>query len=138
MKRLLLPLIGSKTLIQAYILPSFTCVMRCHTSSPKGKGRNLISSNSLLGAQLPACWLANPDVHRFLNPGQLTTPALPKRISVIFLWTEFFQRYHIPIFNPLLKKFVFFEGDGAHTLICLHQKITRKEIIFLIGVLSLC
>ena len=41
MKRLLLPLLRSKTLIKAVKIPLFTCVLRCHTISLKGKVRNL-------------------------------------------------------------------------------------------------
>ena len=43
-----------------------------------------------------------------LIPGQLPTPELPKRISLIFPWAGFSQRSPIPIFNPLLK-------TGAHS-----------------------
>ena len=55
-------------------------------SFPKGKGRNLISSNSVAGMYLPAYWLANQNVHWLLNIENLPTPALHKRISLIFLW----------------------------------------------------
>ena len=116
MKRLCLLLLGSKTIIQAARIQYFTCVMRCHTSSPKGKGQNLISSNSVAGAQLPDCWLDNPNVHQLLNPGQLTTPALPKRFSVIFLWAELSQRAPISIINPPLKTVCIFGGRwDAHS-----------------------
>ena len=102
MNCLRLPLLGSKTVIQATRIPSFTCVLRCHTSSPKGKGRNLISSNSLDRAQLTAYWLENQNVHRLLNPGQLPTHAVPKRLSLIFLLTVFSQRDPIPIVNSII------------------------------------
>ena len=103
MKRLLLPLIGSKKLIQTDRILSFTCVMRYHMSSPKGKFRNLISSNSVAGAQLSAYCLANTNVCRFLTPLQLPTPELPKRLSIIFLRKQFSQRGAIPMVNPLLN-----------------------------------
>ena len=103
MKRLRLTLLGLKTLIQAARSPAFTCVMRCHKSSLKGKCQNLIISNSVAGEYLPAYWLSNPKLHWLLNPGQLTTTALPKRLYLIFIWQEFSQRDPIPIFNPFLN-----------------------------------
>ena len=51
-------------------------------SSTKGEGRNLLSSNSVVGANLPASRLENPNVHRLLIPGHLTYPVIPKRISL--------------------------------------------------------
>ena len=51
--------------------PLFTCVMRYHTSSPKGEGRNLVSSKSVAGAKLPDSRLSNPNVHKLLNTGHL-------------------------------------------------------------------
>ena len=46
--------------------------------SPKGKGRNILISNSVAEIYFPACLLANKNVHRLLNPGHLPNPALPK------------------------------------------------------------
>ena len=133
MNRLRVPLLGSNTVIQADRSPSFTSVLRCYMSSPKGKGQNLISSKSVVGVYLPACWLANPKVHRFLKPGQLPTPTLPKRSSIIFLWEEFSQRAPIPIFNPLLNTVRVFVGIwGAHSFQSSPKHIGRiiDECIF--------
>ena len=66
MKRIRLSLLGSKTVIKASRRLFFTCVLRCHTSSLKGKGQKLLSSYSLLGAKTPVIWLANPNVRQFL------------------------------------------------------------------------
>ena len=76
-------------------------MLRCHTSSPKGKDQNILRSNSVGEMYFPACWLANPNVHRLLNPGHLPTPELPNMIYLIFLLAEFTQRDPIPIVNPL-------------------------------------
>ena len=110
MKRLRLPLLGSTTIIQAATRPWFTYVLRCHMSSLKGKDRNLLSSNSVAGAQILACWSANPNVHWLLITVQLPTTELHKRLSIIFLWVKFPQRYPIHIFNPLLKTVCVFGG----------------------------
>ena len=116
MNCLRLPLLGSKTLIQAAIIPSFICVLRCHTRYPKGKVQNLISSNSVAFFYLPACWLANPNLHRLIMPILMSTPTIPKRIYLIFLWAEFPQRDPIPIIDPLLKTVYIFVGIwGAHS-----------------------
>ena len=88
----------------------FTGVLRCNTISPKGKGQNLISSNLIAGIYLPASLFTNTNVHTLLNPGHLPTTALPKRLSLIFLWTEFPRRDPIPIVNPLLYTVCIFEG----------------------------
>ena len=101
MKRLILTLTGSKKVIQAARSPQFTCVVICHTSPLKGKIPNLIRSISLAGAQLPACWLDNKNLHRLLKLGKMTNPVLPKRISLILLWAEFPQIDPIQIVNPL-------------------------------------
>ena len=77
---------------------------------PKGKGQNTISSYSLAGEYIPACWLANPNIHWFLVPGQILTPALTKSLSLIFLWADFSWRAHIPVINPLLKTVCVFGG----------------------------
>ena len=50
---------------------------------------------------LPACLLSNQNVHQLLKTVHLTTTALPKSISLIFLWERFSQRDTIPIVNPL-------------------------------------
>ena len=87
-----------------------------HTSSPKVKGQNLIISNSVAGAYLPACWLANPNAHRLLIITQLPTPALPNRLSLILLLEEFSWRSPVPIVNPLLKTVCVFVGKrGAQS-----------------------
>ena len=116
MKRLRLPLLQSNTIIQVARLLSFTCVLRYHTSSQKVKGLNLISSNSVVGAQLLACWFANPKLHQFLKPGQLPTPALPKRLSLIFSQANFPRGDSIPIVNTLLNTVRICGGKlGAHS-----------------------
>ena len=116
MKSLHLTLLGSNTVIQAARRPSFTCVMRCYTSSPKGKIQNLIRSNSVAGAYLPACCFSNPNLHRLLILGQLSTPVLPKGISLIFPWVEFSRRASISIVNLLVKTVSVFGGRwGAHS-----------------------
>ena len=130
MKRLRLPLLGSTEVIYAARSPSFTCVQRWHTSSPKGKGQNLISSNSLGEIYFPDCWLANPNIQRLLTLGHLTTPALPKRISIIFLWEEFSQRDTIHIVNPLLNTVRSFGGRcGTHSYSD-SPKIKREQITY--------
>ena len=61
-------------------------------------------------------WLTNTNVHPLLMPLQLTTAALPKRISLIFLWVELSQRDTILIVNPLLKTVSIFGGKwGEHS-----------------------
>ena len=128
MKCLVLFLINSKTVISEDRIPSFTCVMRCHTSSLKYKGRNLISSNSVAGAQLSACWLANPNIHQLLNPGQITTPVIIMRLYIIFLWTESSRRALIPIVNPPLKPFrIFGKQWGAHSYLDSPKNNKKKE-----------
>ena len=47
----------------------------------KGKGQNLLISNSVSGSKFPASQLSKPNVHQFLIPVHLPTPVLPKRIS---------------------------------------------------------
>ena len=83
---------------------------------PDGKIPKPNNIFSIAGAQLPACLLENPSVHRLLTPGQLPTPVLTKRLSPIFLWAEFSQSSPIPKVNLLLKT-VFFLGGiwGAHS-----------------------
>ena len=49
MNIIIIIILGSKTVIYAARRPSFTCVLRCHTISPKGKVQNLIRSNSVEG-----------------------------------------------------------------------------------------
>ena len=137
MKRQRLPLLGPNTVIQAAIIPPFTCVLRWHTISSKVKDQNLIKYNSVAGEQIPACWLANPNIHQLLKPTQLPTTALPKRLSVIFLWAEFYQRDPIPIFNPLLKTVRICGGRwGAHSYLA-SPKNNKKCTTFIIGLLSL-
>ena len=75
--------------------------MRSTRDSLKGKGRNLLSSNSLVEMYLPAFFLANRNVHRLLKPGHLPTTTLPRRISLIFLWAEFYRSAPLPIVNPI-------------------------------------
>ena len=90
--------------------------MRYHTSSPKVKVQNLISSNSVEVMYLPAIRLANTNIHLLLNPGQLPTTALPKRLSRIFLWEEFSRRDPILIVNTFLYTDYIFGGRwGAHS-----------------------
>ena len=101
MKRLHLSLLGSKTVIQAARSISFNFVLRCHTSSPKGRGRNLLISNSVAEIYFPACLLDNKNLHRLLDSGHLPTPEIPKRLSIIFLWADFYRRAPTPIVNPL-------------------------------------
>ena len=138
MKRLSLPLLRSKTVIQADILPSFSCVIRCHTSSLKCKFRNLLSSNSLARAQLPAQWLANPNVHWLITPEKLPTPALPKRLSLIFIWAELSRRARIPIFNILLNTVCIVGGrQGTHSYLPL-PKNYKEKVFFRSRLLSLC
>ena len=138
MKLLRLTLLRSKTVIQADIIPPFNFVLRCHTRSSKGKGLHLIRYNSLSGTYIPACWLAGPNVHRLLDPGQLITHVLPKSLSVTLLWAKIPQRDPIPIVNPLLRTDLIFGGRwGAH-FYSDSPKITEKQIIFVIGLLSLC
>ena len=94
----------------------FTFVLRCHTGSPKGKGQNPISSNSVAGVYLPAYWLDNPHIQRFLNMWHLRTPELTERLSLIFLWYELPQRDPIPIVNPIPDTVYIFRGQwGAHS-----------------------
>ena len=65
---------------------------------------------------LPYSWLANPNVNQLLIPGQLPTPVIPKRPSLIFLWEECSRKTPIPIVDPLLKNVYIFGGQwGAHS-----------------------
>ena len=82
-------------------------MLRCHTSSPKGRGRNLLISNSVAGAKLPASWLANPNVHRLLIPVHLPTPVLPKRLSLSSYGRNFLKwiLYQYPIHSSNGKLF---------------------------------
>ena len=78
--------------------------------------------NSLAGGYLPACWLANSNVHWLHTLGQLPTHALPKRLHLIFLWAEFSQRAPITIANPILKPVLIFGGKwGAHSYLVSHK-----------------
>ena len=105
---------------------------------PKEKGWNLISSNSVARAYLPEYSLANPNVHQLLTPGQLPTPALPKRHSLIFLWEEFSQRDPTPIVNPLLNKIFIVGGKwGTHSY-STPPKNNRGTDSFWNRLLSLC
>ena len=79
----------------------FTCVLRCHTSSPMGKGRNILSSNSVAEMYFQSCCFPNKNLHRLLKPVHLPIPALPKRIYLILLWVELSRRAPTPIVNPL-------------------------------------
>ena len=107
-------------------------------SFPKGKGWNLISSNSVAGVYLPAYWLSNTDIHRLLNPGHLPTPALPQRLSLIFLWAEFSQRAPIPIFNPLQDTVYIVRGIwSAHSYLAL-PKNNKGTYWFWNKLISLC
>ena len=49
-------------------------------SSPKGKGQNLLNSNSVAGENLQNIWLSDPNVHQLLVPGHLTNSALPNSL----------------------------------------------------------
>ena len=51
-------------------------------SSLKGEGKNLLSSNSVAGKNLPASRLANPNVHWMIIPVHLSTHELPNRLSL--------------------------------------------------------
>ena len=108
MKYIRLSILGSKTLIYSSRSLSFNFVLRWHTISPKGKGQILLSSNSVAEMYLPASRLDNQNVHRLLKPVHLPTPALPKRISLIFLWEELSWRDPITIVNPLQYKVCIF------------------------------
>ena len=74
-------------------------MLRCHTRSLKRKIQNLLISNSVAGAKLPYSELDNINVHPLLIPGNISTPELPKRISLAssekvdheFVQTEFDQ-----------------------------------------------
>ena len=113
-------------------------MIRCHTSSPKGKGQNLISSNSVAWVYIPSIWLENPNVHRFLKQGHLATPALPKIIFLIFLWAELPRRDLIPIVNQLLYTLYIVEGRwGAHFYLYL-PKNNKETDCFWNRLISLC
>ena len=112
--------------------------MRCHTSSLNGKFWNLISSNLVAGVNLPASWLDNRNVHRFLNLERLPTPALPKSISLIFLLAELSWRAPIPIVNPLLYTVCIFGGRwGEHSYLDT-PKNNKETDWFWNRLLSLC
>ena len=126
MKRLRLSLIRSEILIQSARSLSFTFVMRCHISSPKGKGRNLLISNSVAEIYFPACCLANQNVHRFLKSGHLTTTALSKQdfpnipMGGLFLKVSYPNIQSTPIYS-----LYFLEVNEVHTLIWLRLNITQ-------------
>ena len=133
MNLLSLSLLVSKTVIQAAIILSFTCVLRCHSISPKGKVRNLMISNLVVGVYILAYWFSNTNVHRLLKSVQLPSYALPKRLSIIFLWAEFSIRGPIYIVNIVLYTFCIVECKwGAHSY-WTSPKITRKHIAFVIS-----
>ena len=103
-------------------------MLRCHTSSPKGKDQNLIRCNSVAGAYLPAFLLADPNVHLLIKSVQLPTPELPKRLYLIFLWVEFSQMDTIPIVNPLLNTVRIFGGRwGAHSYLASPKNNKKKD-----------
>ena len=136
MKHLRLSLLGPNTIIQAARSLLFTRVLRCHTISPEGKGRNIISSNSVAIMYVSDCWLENKNVHWLLNPGHLPTPALHKRLSLIFLRRKFSHRSPIPIFNTIIYTVCIVGGRwGAHSYLALPEDYT---IDLKIGLLSLC
>ena len=70
-------------------------------------------------------------------PGQLTNTALPKRISLIFLWAEFDQRDPMPIVKPLPKTVCVFGGRwGVHSYLA-SPKYKIQQTNLEIGFLSL-
>ena len=80
-------------------------------SSLEGNVKNLIISNSVAGAYLPYYWLDNPNVHWLLTPEKLPTPALPKRLHLIF-----YHRVPIYIVNSLLNTVYIVGGQwGTHS-----------------------
>ena len=62
----------------------FICVLRFHTSFPKGEGQNLLSSYSVVDEKIPAYWLANPNFRHLLILEHLLTPALHKRLALFY------------------------------------------------------
>ena len=91
-----------------------------------------------MGVYLPVYWLYNPNVHRLLKPGHMPTPALPKRLSLIFLWEEFSQTDPIQIVNPLLDTVCIIGGRWcAHSYFYL-PKNNKEADCFLNRLLSLC
>ena len=64
-------------------------------------------------------------------PGQLPTPDIPKRTSLIFLWSELSQRAPIHIANPLLKTVCVFGSiwvTQSYSVLPKYKKITNKFI----------
>ena len=71
MKCLRLYFLGSKTVIYAARRMLFNCVLRCHNISQKGKVKNILSSYSVAGANIPTSRLADPNVHQLIILGHL-------------------------------------------------------------------
>ena len=82
MKGLRLPLLGSKTLIQATRTPLFTCVLSCHMIYLKGQDQNLLIFYSVAGVNTSSSRLDNPNFCQFVILGHLPTPALTKRLAL--------------------------------------------------------
>ena len=95
--------------------------------SPKGKGKKLLSSNSVAVANLPASWLDNPNVHRFLIPVHLPTNVFPKRLSLSSYGRNFpkgvLSQYSIHSSNSKLYGGRF----GAHSYSSLSDNIIIKN-----------
>ena len=70
--------------------------------------------------------------------GQMSTPDIPKRLSIIFLWAEFSQRAPIPIVNILINT-VYIVGGlwGTHSYSD-SPKNKKETDYFRNGLLSLC
>ena len=129
-----IPLLGLTVILSDRKL-SFTCVLRCHTSSPKGEGQNLWFSKSVVGAKLRSSLLSNPNVHGLLIPGHLPITALPRRLYLSSYRTNCIYASY-PNSQFTLKTVRYLEGDLAITRIQLHQ-ITEewKTTVILIFIL---
>ena len=88
--------------------------------------------------QIPEYWLENPNLHRLITTGKLTTLDLTKRLYLIFLWAELSRRATIPIPNPLLYTVYIVGGwQGAHSYSAL-LKNNKETDCFRNRLLSLC
>ena len=65
----------------------------------------------------PACCLGNQNIHWFLNPGQMPTPAIHKKLV---LKVSYPNSQSTPIYSLYLL-----EGNWLHTLIWLRHNITQ-------------
>ena len=120
-------------------------MLRFHTRSPKGGDQNLLSNNSVAGAEIPSSLLVNPNVHWLLISEHLTNHALPKSLYLssyhalpkslsLSSYICNFPKGSSPSIQSISQTVSYLGGDLVLTHIQLHQ-ITEEwkttVIIFL-------